>query len=503
MLPRYLDALAEVGASANEIDEVLAALDFGVFVDHVEKGCIYANAEVLRMFDMDWEAFRGFGWANVVLPEDMEILRDAIERYEHDKTWIEVRYRIRRPDDSIRAIHVVGKAVVGPDGEQRGSVMIGRDVTSERAMEERGIQAQKLEAIGRLAGRVAHDFNNVLTPIVCSAALLETEPLSEEGRDCVQTIHEGVRHASGITRQLLGLSRQRAYDRRNADLDVELTALQPLLAQLLGETIQLELDLKTPGTRVALAAHELGQVVLNLVINSRDAIGGDGRVTIRTSRSAPFVELIVADDGPGIPVDVQQRMFEPFFTTKSPERGTGLGLATVRDLVNRVGGPIDVRSELGRGTLMTLTMPMIATSDEYVREEVGPTGTTEPLAVLLVDDNAALRQTLAYALALRGHKVKTSATVTRATEISRDERFDVLVTDVLLGDGRGTELARHLRDDQPDMRVVYISGFVSEEMDELHLGQPGTMFLEKPFHPDRLVAALWEVVAAADAKNTA
>ena len=497
--PSFFDAIKTLGVGPDAIDGVLDSLAFGVFIDHPELGCTYASGEVLRMFDIEWEQFKGYGWAQAVLPSDMETLREAVGRYEIEKGTIDVQYRITRPSGEVRALRVVGQAILDAKGDQIGSVMIGRDVTAERELKDRNVQSQKLEAIGRLAGRVSHDFNNVLTPILCAAYLLESEPLSPEGHANLKMISEGVQHASGITSQLLGLSRQEVHTARTVRLDHEILQARPLLVQLLGEEVVLELELAADGAQVGLAKHELGQIILNLCVNSRDAMSGVGTVRLCTRQVGAFSEITVSDTGPGIPVDVQQRMFEPFFTTKPEDRGTGLGLSTVKELVERAGGSVRATSALGRGTQLVLLLPSIATASVGLAPSVAVE--VPPMRVLLVDDNAALRQTLAFVLALRKHQVKTASTVARAQELLQQEAFDVLVADVLLPDGRGDTLAHAARKIQPDLLVVYISGYVGPEFADAALAEPYTTFLEKPFHPNRLAAALAEVVAARAARS--
>ena len=493
MKRNYIEAVRMLGVEPAAVDGVLDDLQFAVFVDHTELGCIYTNLEALRMFEMSWEEFQGFGWAQAVHPGDMETLREAIERYELTKETIDVRYRVKLRDGSLRALHVVGKMVLDARGEQLGSMMVARDVTSERALQERVIQGQKLEAIGRLAGRVAHDFNNVLTPILCAASLLEFEELSDEGREHLETIVQGVQHAAGITRQLLGLSRQESLTLRAVSLDQEVEALRPLLVRLLGEEVRLELDLASQGAAVSLAAHELGQVVLNLCTIGRDAMAGVGRIRVATRQQDGQCTLVVEDSGPGIPVEVQQRMFDPFFTTKPADRGTGLGLSTVQSLATRAGGTVSVQSELGRPTRLTVTLPCIATTPAELHPD--PAGVSlEPMRVLIVDDNAPLRQTLAYVLALRGHKVKSAASCRRGLELLSEQTFDVLVSDVLLPDGRGDRLAAEARAAQPELLVVFMSGYAGPDFHQSVLDQAHTTFLQKPFHPNRLIAALGEVL---------
>lgn len=489
----FLAAIAALGGGRNALELVLARVDFGVFVDHPEKGCVYANDEVLRMFEMDWQTFRGFGWAKAVVHEDMETLREAIERYEREKSRIEVQYRIEVPDGSRRAIHVFGQAVLDEAGKHVGSVMLGREVTAERAVTERATQLQKLEAIGTLAGRVAHDFNNVLTPIMFSASTLAGESLTRVGRTSVETIIAGAEHAAAMTRQLLSLSRQRVEEKNMTNLDAEIDDKRTFLQQLAGERVELQLALSARDVEIPVAPHELTQILLNLIVNARDASSGAGTVLVETARRGTYVDVRVTDRGSGMSPEIQERIFEPFFSTKDADRGTGLGLYTVRELVGRAGGRIAVDSRPGHGTTMTLTFPCVAASPDEARD-ARATESVPPCRVLIVDDNAALRQTLAYVLALRGHDVKASADLGRSLELLATERFDLIVTDVLLADGSGADLVREARARQPDLGVIYMSGFAGDALETLGLDEPRTLFLSKPFHPNRLSSALAEVL---------
>ncbi|MGH1344841.1 MAG: ATP-binding protein [Nannocystales bacterium] len=487
--------MERLGVTPDALGRALDGVSFGVIVNHAEDGCIYASQEALRVFDLDWDAFKGFGWMASVIPADVEALRGTFERYQQGTAESEVQYRISVSDGSIRAIVATATPVLDADGEQLGSVVVGRLATAERAAAERGVQSQKLEAIGRLAGRVAHDFNNVLTPIICSASLLESETLTDDGRECVATIIQGVHHAAAITQQLLGLSRQGDSAPRIARLDAEIESMHTMLVQMVGEQIQLSLDLNCGASVIALAPHELGQVLLNLCVNGRDAVSGVGRVRVSTRLTGSFVELRVHDSGVGVSVEVQQRMFEPFYTTKSPDRGTGLGLSTARDLVRRAGGDITVQSELGAGTEMLVTLPSLA-PDALPEPQSDKGQKIPPQRILLVDDNTALRQTLAYVLALRHHDVKTSATFSRAADMVREGGFDVLVTDVLLPDGRGDELVSLATEAMPGLGIVYITGFAGEEFEMLERRNAGAVFLQKPFHPNEVIDAIAQVLRA-------
>ena len=489
----FFAAIAGLAGDGDPLEQVLAGAGFGIFVDHPEHGCIYANEHLLRMFEMDWEAFRGFGWARAVLPEDMESLRDAIARFEHGRDTIEVQYRIATASGDDRVVHAYGQAVVDGKGAHVGSIVIARDVTVERAMADRAQQSQKLEAIGTLAGRVAHDFNNILTPIMFSASLLQREQLSPSARECAESIQVGVEHAAAITRDLLSLSGHRVYERSVARIDEEIRSKARLLQQLVGEQVKLYFEYGAEGLAIPLAPHALAQIVLNLLVNARDAMQGRGTVRIETSHPGERVELRVVDDGAGMTPEVQRALFEPFFTTKAEGCGTGLGLFSVRELVKRAGGTIDVSSRPGVGTAFRIGFETVA-ADEALPPAPAAGAKPKSCRVLVVDDNDALRQTLAYVLALGGHEVKASADVARAKQLLDGETFDVLVTDLMLPDGRGSELAAHARGRHPCIGVIYMSGFSADEDAAADVDRARTLFLPKPFPPARLTSALAAVL---------
>lgn len=484
-----------LGVGLDELDDVFSSAPVGIYVDHTERGCIYANDALLDMFGATFEEFSGFGWARRVHEDDAAGLRDAIHDFEHERGWIDVQYRVVHPDGSLRHIHARVKALLDAEGTHVGSFGSVRDLTLEREQREQSVQRQRLEAVGRLAGRVAHDFNNLLGLIVMTTSMLDEQPDEAERRKSVETILQASEHATAITRQLLGLSRQGVDERATVIVDTELRGLVPLVDQVIGESVDLRLDLGAGGAGIMLAPHELGQIIVNLCVNARDALAGPGTITIATRHVDSRVELVVKDTGPGIPVDVQERMFEPFFTTKGAGRGTGLGLSTVRDLVGRAGGEIRVRSELGSGTTLTIEVPRAAPPSASQRPgERRPV--VDPLRVLLVDDNDALRQSVAYALALSGHEVTTAATIASALEQLSQQRFELVVTDVLLPDGEAPQLVSAARADDPNLPIVYITGFAGDAADALDRG-PGTAYLPKPFGPDELAQAIAEAVRTA------
>lgn len=494
----FLEVLEALGSEREAVDEVFDLAPMGVYVDEPEQGCVYANRHLLEIYGVDWERLRGFGWAHYVLEEDVEPLRAEIERFEHEEGWFDFEFRVRRPDDALRWVHARVRALFDAGGTRRGSFGLVRDVTEERTFEERSVQSQKLEAVGRLSGRIAHDFNNVLGSILVATSVLKRDTRDDSDLEMVAVIEEAVEHASAVTGQLLGLARGgEGSARATADLDPQLRSIWRLLKQVLGETVELRMELNAPGAVVGIAPQEVGQVLLNLCINSRDAVEGRGVVIVRTRSQQGAVCLEVEDHGPGIPENLRAKIFAPFFTTKALGRGTGLGLSTVKQLVERGGGTISVQSTLAEGTRMIVELPTVQRRPSGSPQAPAASVPLGRQRILVVDDNDALRQSLAYALALQKHEVRSAASYRTGLAIVEAETLDVLVTDVLLPDGDGPELVQAARTRTPALPVVYMTGFAGECSERIQT-DPITALLTKPFTPAQLLGAVASVVRASD-----
>ena len=487
-------ALAALQGGPNSLDEVAATSPFGLYVDDPTRGCVYANPALLACFERTWEEFAGFLWARFVHPPDVERFQAAVARYEHTLEPIEIAYRLVRPSGKLRWIHVRVHAVTGDDGLHIGSVGLTFDVTAERDLRLRSNQTQQLEQVGRLAGRVAHDFNNLLCAILSSADLLELHPASpDEVRRSAEVIRQAVGSASQITRHLLTISRRDVIDQAHAELDAELRQLQPLLTRTLGEGIQLVVEPGAGLGGVPLGPSQLSQVVVNLALNARDALEGRGEVKIRTWGTKEGLVLEVSDQGPGMDAAVLARCQEPFFTTKEIGigRGTGLGLATVRDLVELGGGDLRIDSAPRRGTRVQISLPRLELESPGPGASSGSLRRGEGRRVLLLEDHDALRQALGLALGMHGYSVAVARDLADARQRLGSERhLDALICDVLLPDGNGTELLEGARAQFPELVVILVSGFVGDVGVQAQLDQPGTSFLPKPFTTHQLLRAL-------------
>lgn len=502
--PTFQQAVAALGGRELDVlEKLIAKAPFGIYVDDPTEGCIFASDALLDQFGISWEEFRGFGWARFILPEDAERMEAAIAEYESKLGTIIVSYRVQG-DPEPRWVHARVTAIVDEAGNHIGSVGLTFDVTEERAAKDRSLQAQKLEAIGQLSARLAHDFNNLLTAMTMGVELIREEVDSPQGSETLATLNLALEQAGQLTGQLLTLAREKARRGTNvAVLDDEVRGLCNLLTASLGEGIAIELELDAADCYVPLDAGQLGQLVINLATNARDAMAGKGTLTlrteiIRTEAGDERVLLAVADTGTGMDRATLEQATEPFFSGKERGRGSGLGLTTVQDLVELAGGRLGLASELGSGTTATVELPRVG-ANLYV-EELAPAQRDHSRAsgrVLLVEDNDAVRQSVGYALAMAGYTVEAAATLDQAHAlVNTEEPFDILVSDVMLPDGTGVELAHELRAAAPKLPVVLMSGFSGDAGEEIAAAGALTTFVPKPFKPHDVLDAIVRVRAA-------
>jgi len=471
-----------------------------------------AAAHVFGYTPEEMAAERGL-WYQRLSPEDAAQVRACRERAAATGQLQTVEYRFRRRDDTVRWIET--SYIPARDG--RGTVLrldgISRDITEQRKLEEQFRQAQKMEAVGRLAGGVAHDFNNLLTVITSySDILLEDLAPQDPRREDVEEIRKAAVSAAGLTHQLLAFSRQQVLEPRVLDVNAVLASAEKLLKRLLGEDIELVTALTPQLGAVKADPGQLEQVIVNLAVNARDAMPDGGKLTIETAKAdmdeayvwdhplakpGPYVMLAVSDTGVGMDEQTQRRIFEPFFTTKEAGKGTGLGLATVYGIVKQSGGFIWVYSELGNGTTFKIYLPRV---DEPVETVTAPVAPTESLrgteTVLLVEDAAAVRAVTRQVLDRLGYTVLEAPNGAAALHLATKHHgpIQLLLTDVIMPELGGRQLAEQLTALRPELRVLYASGYTDDAVVRHGVLKPGIAYLQKPFTPEVLARKVREVL---------
>jgi two-component system cell cycle sensor histidine kinase/response regulator CckA len=383
---------------------------------------------------------------------------------------------------------------------------------ARRENEERLIQAQRMESLGRLVGSVAHDFNNLLTGIVGYASILDREiPLEHAGRHSLEEIRKAAELATQLTRQLLAYSRKQIVKRVSLDLNELIDGLADMLSRLIGEHLSLTIEKGAELPPVLADYGQLEQVILNLVLNARDATPPGGRITVATDvvmvseeeaarenvgRTGSFVRLTVRDTGEGMPPAVLKHLFEPFFTTKPVGKGTGLGLASSHGIVRQGGGFMRVTSQVGAGTTAAVYLP--EAQHELERQHGADLASIElrgTETVLVIEDDETVRNFVREALAFYGYRALLAPEPASALRIGREspESIDVALTDVVLPDMSGMHVAQQLTEMRPGLRIVYMSGYIDVRGGHTAI-PPDAHFLRKPFQPEDLARTLRSVL---------
>jgi PAS domain S-box-containing protein len=462
----------------------------------------------------------GYGWAEEMLR--LDIARDVYAQPEQRANLVaefagrddaEMETEWKRKDGSRITVRVSARAVRGPDGPMEYYEGLVEDVTEQRSLETQFRQAQRLEAVGRLAGGVAHDFNNVLTAITgYSDLLLEELGPGDSKRSDVEEIKAAALRATSLTRQLLAFSRKQVFQSRVLDLNEVVQTLEKMLRRLIGEDVKLGLSLTPALGAVRADPGQIEQVILNLAVNSRDAMASGGSLTIETANvvldeayarehagalPGRYVMLAVSDTGTGMDAETRSHIFEPFFTTKELGKGTGLGLSTVYGIVKQSGGYVWVYSEPGRGATFKVYLPLV---DEQP-EAVGLVAPPQPVAggretVLLAEDDPSVRAIVAEVLTQKGYRVLRAPDGQAALEMAHGhpEEISLLVTDIVMPGMTGRELAEALSAERPALRVLYMSGYTDDAVVRHGVLTEGMPYLQKPFAPRALASKVREVL---------
>lgn len=424
---------------------------------------------------------------------------------------IELKSELVRQDGATVPVEMRVTRVVFQQ-ETYGCALL-RDVTERARLEAELLQAQKMEAIGRLAGGLAHDFNNLLTAISGYADLALAQISDRAVAADVREIHSAVARASSLTRQVLAFSRRQPSEPQVLDANEAVGRTLRMIARLVGEDVSVTFVPGANESLVRIDPGQLDQVLFNLAINARDAMPKGGRLAFSTrtiepgdadggpaadaSRVGPYVAIAVADTGSGIPVELQARILEPFFTTKPAGKGTGLGLSTVYGIVGQAGGFLTMDSEVGAGTTISIHLPRVAAPAPIEAAPPATTGTVvEDATVLLVEDDANVRQVAARFLAHRGYRVLVAHDVADALRLGRTHPrpIDLLLSDIVMPGMNGPDLAQRIVEWRPSMRVLYVSGYT--EALGVQAEQARIRVVRKPFTADELAAAVRQTLDA-------
>jgi two-component system, cell cycle sensor histidine kinase and response regulator CckA len=477
------------------------SIDITVIVD-ADLRLQYVSPSVTRVLGYAPDELTGPTPPDFIHPDDASAITELVERAMNEPGPMETNeFRVRHNDGSWRVLDAVGLNLLH-DPAVGGMVVTARDITARRALEARLGQTERLEAIGQLAGGVAHDFNNVLLVIRGYGSVLRLSLTDPQQIADVDEITEAADRATELTRQLLAFGRRQVLDPRMISLADVVESTQKLLQRSMPESIQVEVALTDGVAPVVADPTQLESVIVNLAFNARDALGDDGVITLSLDEKvvtgaedgiapplAPgrYAALSVTDNGPGVPSDVLPHIFEPFFTTKRGGVGTGLGLSTVYGIVAQSGGGLEVTAPEAGGARFTIYLPAtvgpVETSEAATPGGGSLAGGSE--TILLVEDEAPVRELVRRVLEDVGYVVLAAGLPSEAERLLEEtHEVDLLLTDVVMPEMSGYDLALKVTGERPDMRLLFISGYAPR-------AQPvkGPL-LKKPFAPEQLARAV-------------
>jgi len=487
--------------------------------DEGSLGYLAVNDAAIRHYGYSREEFLAMTLREIRPPEEVQALEQhGITRRERQHgAFRSLRvWKHRKKDGTLIDVEIAASPMEFQG--RRAWLALANDITEKSKLEAQFLQAQKLESAGRLAGGVAHDFNNLLGVIIGYGELVRGQLREgDASRDRVSQILKAAERAAGLTRQLLAFSRQQVLQPRVLDLNRVVAEIEPMLTRLIGEDVQLETTFAERLGPVKADPGQMEQVIMNLVVNARDAMPRGGRLTIETANAeldaafagprpglepGPYVMLAVSDTGLGMEPEVLQQIFEPFFTTKGAGKGTGLGLPTVHGIVKQSGGHLFVYSEVGRGSTFKIYLPRLEGATEHREPVVESQPQRGCERILLVEDEESLRSLVRECLEASGYSVVEARRGVEALELAArsNEPIQLLLTDVVMPGMSGRELAEQIAVSRPEIKVLYMSGYTDDAVVRHGVLTAEMAFLQKPFN---MVALASKVRAVLDGTSGA
>ena len=486
----------------------------GIAISDPQSFYLDANEALCRMLGCSKDEFVGLHATDIVVPKEIPHLQETLGGLNADLEYYQ-EWQFRRRDGSVFPGEVIATKM--PDGN---TLAVIRDTTERKHLEDQLLQAQKMEAIGVLAGGVAHDFNNILTAISGYSDLaLENQSLEDSVRNYIMEIRAAGNRAAALTGQLLAFSRKRILMPTVHNLNVSVMDTEKMLRRIVKENINFEISLDPKLGNIKADPGQMAQVIVNLVVNAGDAMPNGGKLTIATRNvnighnysgdnisvmPGPFAELTVTDTGIGMDQQTQRRLFEPFFTTKEIGKGTGLGLSTAYGIVKQSGGDIEVASEPGLGSTFKILLPCV---EEAIVEPPITGRNDQPgdgsETILLVEDELPVRLLVQNILTRNGHRVLVADSGERAIEICRlyQEDIHLLLTDMILPKIGGRELSDEITKLRPGIKSLFMSGYVGDSNEDKRFTIEGRAFIEKPFTPNQLITKIREELADSSTQN--
>ncbi|MBI3645822.1 MAG: PAS domain S-box protein [Acidobacteriales bacterium] len=477
---------------------------------------VYNSPAYQKLLGYSLEELQSTPTLDQIHPDDRQLVEEAAAQARAAGVGRQIEYRMRHKNGTWRILESTASAIRSGGGKVEYLVIVNRDITDRRRLEEQFRQAQKMDAIGRLSGGIAHDFNNLLGVIIGYTEILqENTDASHPDRSCVDEILRAGQRAASLTRQLLAFSRQQVLEPKVLDLNDVISDMEKMLRRLIGEDIELSTVLHQELGNVRADQGQLEQVILNVAVNARDAMPGGGKLAIMTQnvimseaetqrysypfRPGHYVLLTVSDTGTGMDLGTQARIFEPFFTAKEKGKGTGLGLATVYGIVKQSDGYIEAHSEVGAGTIFKIYLPIV---EAHIEPESAEPALISSLqgdeTILLVEDDDILRVLARNMLVRFGYTVLEASNGAEACELALKQvsPIHLLLTDVVMPGMNGRELGERLAQERPDLTIVYMSGYTGQGVGQGVLPS-GCHFLAKPFHRENLARKLREALETA------